>query len=189
MTSDTILEINNVILDVESGNEKKSRFKNKKYLIFHVLATAIIIILNYLPIWLKYSYWRYTDDDNFIVNSNHNLQDVMYNSVKVKIALVISCMSILPFGYEILFSIAKKSDHFHYSSRIIVLLLLVPDLYMLVIGVPYKQFNFIHCLMSSRDTFFIYAFSHDLCVYCGSFSCDCIIVYNFRCYSELENYV
>ena len=80
----------------------------------------------------------------------------VYHSTMLKMALICSCIICIPM---LLYSLSNIYDRYYYqligendnqmdesftSTLLMILLLNVPDLYLLLIGIPYKQDDFIY---------------------------------------------
>ena len=118
----------------------------------HFLAVSTIVILNYLPLMMGYSYLNPNDPGKY---------ELLSTSVDLKIALAVSAMGSMPLVWEN----AVKMQNLEFSSFNLFILLVIPDVYMLVIALPWHQFDFVHALHPCRDTLFVYYFIYKLSVY------------------------
>lgn len=138
---------------------------NKKFVNRCIEFSTIVILFMYLPLVLGYQCYScagITDDQS---NSD------MYDSVMLKMALLSSFITCIPM---VLYSLSNIYDRhrigkiIHNSDRdndtsmnetltstlVMMFLLNIPDLYLLFIGIPLRQDDFIYASLQVRDTFF-----------------------------------
>jgi len=157
-------ETNRIIY--ESIYRKQTLMNSNKTFINRCIVFSIIVILfMYLPLLLGYQCYScagITDDQ-----SNND----MYNSVMLKMALLSSFITCIPM---VLYSLSNIYDRYRIWKRIhkdnrnnnismnetltstlmMMFLLNIPDLYLLLIGIPLRQDDFIYASLQVRDTFF-----------------------------------
>lgn len=115
----------------------------------------LIIFFNFVPMMFGYSRNTFSDDNNSI---DRAIQ--LKESLPVHMALSSSITCMIPllldflfdyFYYNEIFRINNDQHITSYNRNVILTLLLLPDLYLLFIGIPYEFFDFNYCLCNARD--------------------------------------
>jgi len=115
----------------------------------------IIFIFNFVPSMFGYNQSVSSDDSN---PADHDIQ--LKNSLQVHMALSSSITCMLPLLLDFLFDYfyyneifrVKNDQHITSLNRnIIIILLLIPDIFLLFIGIPYELFDFMYCFCNARD--------------------------------------
>jgi len=142
-------------IQYDDDNNKKDivKWTRTTIIIFNTIVICILILLNFLPMMLGYEYSYNTDDDDIASDS---LVNDLERSTPLKIALVISITASVPliweFCHEILswFKVkevsndSSSSSSYLQSSYKFIVLLVIPDLYMLIANYPVSHANFVH---------------------------------------------
>jgi len=115
----------------------------------------LTLFFNFVPMMFGYSRGTSSDDSNPL---DHAVQ--LKESLSVHMALSSSITCMLPlfldflfdyFYYNEIFRINNNQYKASYDRNAILILLLLPDLYLLFIGIPFEFFNFNCCLCNARD--------------------------------------
>ena len=115
----------------------------------------LILFFNFVPMMFGYSRSTSSDDSNPL---DHAVQ--LKESLSVHMALSSSITCMLPllldflfdyFYYNEIFRINNNQYKASYDRNTILILLLLPDLYLLFIGIPFEFFDFNCCLCNARD--------------------------------------
>lgn len=115
----------------------------------------LILCFNFVPMAFGYSRSILSDDDNTI---DHAIQ--LKESLPVNMSLSSSITCMIPLLLDFLFDYFYYNEIFRinndqfitsYNRNIILVLLLLPDLYLLFIGIPLQLFDFNYCFCNARD--------------------------------------
>jgi len=114
----------------------------------------LILFFNFVPMMFGYSRSTSSDDSNPI---DHAVQ--LKESLPANMALSSSITCMMPLLLDFLFDyfyyneIFRNNDDYitSYNRNIILILLFLPDIYLLFIGIPFEFFDLNYCLCNARD--------------------------------------
>ena len=147
------------------GKQTTLMNSNKTFINHCIEFSTIVILFMYLPLVLGYQCYSCAG----ITDDQSNID--MYDSVMLKMALLSSFITCIPM---VLYSLSNTYDRHRIGKRIynsdrnndismyetltstlvMMFLLNIPDLYLLLIGIPLRQDDFIYASLQVRDTFF-----------------------------------
>jgi hypothetical protein len=148
-----LYDIENIKIDIEDNqdviNIRKQNEEDKIFISRCSIVATIIILCMYIPLVIGYKCY---------VCAGIAELEPMYSSTMLKMSLISSCTICIPMilyslsnMYDRNLSITRNNDknvdnsmnETLTSTLLMMLLLNIPDLYLLLIGIPYKQDDFI----------------------------------------------
>ena len=114
---------------------------------------VMIIISNFIPLMLGYTHATQSHDN---METNYDMQ--LKESLPVHMALSSSITCMLPLLLDFLFDynnihLQSDADRFMTTSHrnIILILLLIPDVFILFVAIPYQLFDLMYSFANARD--------------------------------------
>eukprot|EP01041_Mallomonas_annulata_P004102 gene4102-8157_t len=143
--------------------------------IFHLISRmspmpimlAILLVGSLIPIIPLFTGYSLNVGDDFDVNDHlPSFLDELVNTPKYHSALVASISACAPILLESLFDVINRQNRpaleKYIPRREIFFIIVLPDIFILVYLLPYRQFDWLAGVVTVRDTLFNYAFLHYL---------------------------